>query len=318
MLFHLITLYVHTMKGINDMSFCVKNLSKRYKKKSILNNLDFEVETGKSVGLLGPNGAGKTTFIRCCNGLSKMNSGEVSFNNINLKTNFVDYISNISVIFDKSHFYDELSGRQNLKMICKLKACDNSFIDNVSTEVGLEKRIDDKVKNYSFGMKKRLQVAASLIGNPQLIFLDEPFNGLDLNSTKCFVNMFEKIKRNNVTLIVSTHNIQVLDKLVDIVYIINDGDIVGVVEEDSIHDKVLEISSSNNGILRMVEQANIQFELINEKSNKFFIRVKSEVLFDVISIIMSSNIKVNDIKTYKYIEYYYSELLGEYSNEQII
>ena len=299
------------------MSFCVKKLKKSYNKKVVLNDFDFKVETGKSVGLLGPNGAGKTTFIRCSTGLSKITGGEITFNGLDIKTNFVEYISNISVIFDKSHFYEDLSGRDNLKIVCNLKSCDVALIDKVSIEVGLEKRLDDRVRNYSYGMKKRLQVAASLLGSPKLIFLDETFSGLDINATTSFINMFVKIRKDNVSLVISTHNISVLDKLVDQVYIINNGRVVGFIEEDNIHDKVIEITCTQKELLKLIEHSKIQVELVKEEIDKIFLKVKDSVTMDLMHFIMNTNLKINNVKTLKYLEFYYSELLGEYSNDQI-
>ncbi|MBI9010354.1 MAG: ABC transporter ATP-binding protein [Tenericutes bacterium] len=298
------------------MGLEIRGISKFYGKKKVLSNVSIDIEEGKSIGLLGPNGAGKTTLIRCCIGLSKQFSGQIVYNNIDIKKDFISYITNISVIYDRSHFYEMISGKCNLEMISRLKCKSIEEVNDVLQYVGLKNRKADKVKKYSLGMKKRLQIAASLIGKPELIFLDEPFSGLDYTSTNAFVKLYQSIKEDNVSLVVSTHNIDVLHKLVDKIYVIFNGEIIGCVLEEEINDEVIIINTSDNSYVNEYKLKELGIVILKKTDKQLKLRLHNfklkSMLYNVI------NADVNNMKTIKYIEYYYSELIGGFSSEQIL
>ncbi len=300
------------------MSLIVKGLKKSYGKKTVLENINLNITKGVSIGLLGPNGAGKTTLVRCCTGLSKFKSGEVIIGSNSISSHFIDYISEISIIFDKSHFYENLTGYQNLLMCYDLKGVEKSGLDDIVEVVGMTNRIHEKVSKYSFGMKKRLQVAMSLIGNPSYIFLDEPFNGLDLNATNAFVKLFKTIKDRGVSLIISTHNISVLDELVDELFILFNGSIIGQVKGRDIHDQIVKIELESTTKVNYDSELDPKFTLIDMTDEKIVLRCDGDTSIYKSSFLEKVKKYVRKITIEKYIEFYYSSLLGGDNCEQIV
>ena len=157
----------------------VKNLKKVIGKREIIKNLNFTVKEGEIYGFLGPNGAGKTTTIRMLVGLISQTSGEVRICGANLKDNKEKALKDVGAVVENPELYKYLSGRENLMQIARIRKVSKEEVEELIKLVGLENRINDKVKKYSLGMKQRLGLAAALIGNPKLLILDEPTNGLD-------------------------------------------------------------------------------------------------------------------------------------------
>ena len=152
-----------------------KGLIKSFKGKNVVNNLNLKVMRGDVYGFLGRNGQGKTTTIRMITGLISPDSGNVTIDGFNIKTDFIKAISHIGAIVESPTFYDYLSGYDNLKLMANLiPGILKSRIDEVLEIVGLKNRSKDKVKTYSLGMKQRLGLANALLNNPKLIILDEP------------------------------------------------------------------------------------------------------------------------------------------------
>jgi ABC-2 type transport system ATP-binding protein len=158
----------------------LKNARKDIGKKTIIHDLSLEVFPGEVFGFLGPNGAGKTTTIRMIVGLMGITSGEVLINGISIQKDFEKAIQHVGAIVENPEMYKFLTGYQNLLHYARMaKGVTKERIDEVVKLVGLEKRIHDKVKTYSLGMRQRLGLAQALLHRPSLLILDEPTNGLD-------------------------------------------------------------------------------------------------------------------------------------------
>jgi ABC-2 type transport system ATP-binding protein len=158
----------------------VKDLCKSFGKNQILNNVNFEVGPGDVFGFLGPNGAGKTTTVRAVLGLIRPDRGTITINGYSIKDSFKQAISHVGAVVETPKFYNYLSGYQNILLIANLhRNIPKGKIDLTLEKVGLYERAQDLVGTYSLGMKQRLGIARTLINDPQLIFLDEPMNGLD-------------------------------------------------------------------------------------------------------------------------------------------
>lgn len=219
----------------------VKNLEKRLGKRKIIDGVSFDVEAGEIFGFLGPNGAGKTTTIRMLVGLIHPNAGDILIGGKNLKKEREEALSSVGAVVENPELYKYLSGRENLMQIARIRKVPKSEIEELIRLVGLEERIDDKVKKYSLGMKQRLGVAAALIGNPKLLILDEPTNGLDPSGILDFREIVKKAAREKgIAVFVSSHILSEVQQLCDRVAFINKGVIQSV---ENIKDNTMETDS---------------------------------------------------------------------------
>ena len=202
----------------------VKNLRKVIGKREIIKDLNFTVKEGEIYGFLGPKGAGKTTTIRMLVGLISQTSGEVKICGVNLRKNKEKALKNVGAVVENPELYKYLSGRENLMQIARIRKVSKQEVEELIKLVGLQDRIDDKVRKYSLGMKQRLGLAAALIGNPKLLILDEPTNGLDPSGIIDFRNIVKSLARkNNMAVFVSSHILSEVQQLCDKVAFINEG-----------------------------------------------------------------------------------------------
>lgn len=206
----------------------IVGLSKSYGERKVLKNLNFEVYAGEIFGFIGPNGAGKSTLIRIISGLSSPTSGEVFICGKSVQKNFEQAVANIGVVMENCQLYAYMTGRQNLNYFASLiKGIKKDDIDRIIKTVGLENRIDDKVRTYSYGMRQRLGLAQALLNNPRLLILDEPTNGLDVNGV---IELRRTLKilaaKNNMGIFMSSHVLSEMEQLCDTVAIFDRGSIL--------------------------------------------------------------------------------------------
>ncbi|BFK82737.1 ABC transporter ATP-binding protein [Clostridium baratii] len=207
----------------------VKGLKKVIGKREIIKDLNFSVKEGEIYGFLGPNGAGKTTTIRMLVGLILPTAGEVKICGENLKNNKEKALKDVGAVVENPELYKYLSGRENLMQIARIRGVSKEEVQDLIKLVGLENRINDKVKKYSLGMKQRLGLAAALIGNPKLLILDEPTNGLDPSGIIDFRKIVKQAaKERGMAVFVSSHILSEVQQLCDRVAFINNGVIKAV------------------------------------------------------------------------------------------
>lgn len=207
----------------------VKGLKKVIGKREIIKDLNFSVKEGEIYGFLGPNGAGKTTTIRMLVGLILPTAGEVKICGENLKNNKEKALKDVGAVVENPELYKYLSGRENLMQIARIRGVSKEEVQDLIKLVGLENRINDKVKKYSLGMKQRLGLAAALIGNPKLLILDEPTNGLDPSGIIDFREIVKQAaKERGMAVFVSSHILSEVQQLCDRVAFINNGVIKAV------------------------------------------------------------------------------------------
>ena len=203
-------------------------LSKSYGDRKVLRNLNFEVYAGEIFGFIGPNGAGKSTLIRIISGLTPPTEGEVFICGDSVQKNFERAVSHIGVVMENCQLYSYMTGRQNLNYFASLvKGITKDNIENVIRTVGLENRIDDRVRTYSYGMRQRLGLAQALLNNPKLLILDEPTNGLDVNGV---IELRRTLKilsaKNNMGIFISSHVLSEMEQLCDTVAVFDRGSIL--------------------------------------------------------------------------------------------
>jgi len=213
----------------------VKGLQKSYKKLHVLKGVDFEVEKGSIFALLGSNGAGKTTIVRILTTLLKQDSGTVAVNGFNVAIK-PDYVRQSISLTGQFAAVDEiLTGRENLIMIAKLRHLANprQVADHLLNRFGLTDAADRSVSTYSGGMRRKLDIAMSLVGKPQLIFLDEPTTGLDPEGRIEVWKTVKELADNGTTVFLTTQYLDEAEQLADRIAILHEGKIIanGTLEE---------------------------------------------------------------------------------------
>ena len=229
-----------------------ENLKKQVKRKVIIDNISFSVDKGEVVGLIGPNGAGKTTIIKSILGLINLTEGKVTINGYNIKKDFVKAIEKVGAIVENPDSYMYLSGYDNLKITANnYKGITKSRIDEVTKIVGLENRIKDKVSTYSLGMRQRLGIAEAIINNPELLILDEPTNGLDVEGIIEIRNLIKDLSHQGIAIIISSHNLTEIDNLCNRIIAIKNGKMI-------VDETIEEFKTSDNGEKLSSEEAFIK------------------------------------------------------------
>mgnify|MGYP000786940014 FL=1 len=217
----------------------VKNLTKKFGKRVILDQVSVTLEEGEVVGLVGPNGAGKSTFIKSILGLYNIDEGDVKICGFDVYKQHRDALSKVGCIVENPDMYQNISGRKNLK-ICTLMndLPKNTDIDSVVHLVRMESRIDDKVKTYSLGMKQRLGLASALLNHPKLLILDEPINGLDPQGIMELRQIVRDLsKKDKMTVLISSHILAEIGQMCDRIIMIDQGKIVDSFTMDEIRAK---------------------------------------------------------------------------------
>ncbi|MBH0169061.1 ABC transporter ATP-binding protein [Fictibacillus sp. 18YEL24] len=209
----------------------LKNLTKKIKGKTIVDDLSFSVREGEIFGLLGPNGAGKTTTIRMIVGLISITDGDVIINGDNLRGNFEKAMERVGAIVENPQLYDYMTGYKNLMQYARIMPdVTKERIDEVIELVDLKYAIHDKVKTYSLGMRQRLGVAQALLHKPNVLILDEPTNGLDPQGIYDLRNYLRLLANNGTSVIVSSHMLAEMQMMCDRVAIIQNGKLVRIDE----------------------------------------------------------------------------------------
>lgn len=204
-----------------------EDLTKTYGAVDSVNQLQMQVGKGEIYGFLGPNGAGKTTTIRMLLGLIKPTTGNIKVFNRDLKTNRIDILREVGSLVESPSYYGHLTGHENLEVIRQMLQVPKKNIDEVLRIVRLEKQKDKLVKQYSLGMKQRLGIAMALLGNPKLLILDEPTNGLDPAGIQEIRELIKQLpKQYDMTVVISSHLLNEMDQIATQVGIINSGQLI--------------------------------------------------------------------------------------------
>lgn len=208
----------------------IKGLNKYFGHKKVVDDLNLELYRGEVFGFLGPNGAGKTTTIKMVMSLLQRDSGEILINGYSIDKQYEKAMACVGGIVENPETYQYMTGIQNLRQYARMRAgVTEDRIREVVRIVGLENRINDKVKKYSLGMKQRLGVAQSIMHHPDLLILDEPTNGLDPAGIKELRDILKRLAHEeNACVMVSSHLLSEMQLMCDRVGIIADGRLIGV------------------------------------------------------------------------------------------
>ena len=279
----------------------IQNLNFGFDKtKLILKNVNLKVPKGSIYGFLGSNGAGKSTTMRLIMGLFNDDQNSVKVFDTSVSTLYPEGFNKIGSLIDYPAFYDHLSGYDNLKIVCILRDLKESRIDEILELVGLSEAGNIKMKKYSLGMKQRLAIGLALISNPELLVLDEPVNGLDPQGIIEIREVLLRLsKENNITIIISSHILEELSKLVSRIGIINNKKIIEEISKEELLEKTkdkLEIVTNQveKAVMVLEEELHIQnIKVIDEKT--IYVYERLEDSGDINNTLLTSGIKIDSL-----------------------
>jgi len=276
-----------------------KNLTKKYDDFIAVNDISFEVNKGEFFGFLGPNGAGKTTTINMLIGMAKISTGNIHYNGNDLTKNIKKAQEIIGVVADESNLYDEMSGYDNLCFCGSLYGLSKLERETKATELlkrfQLIEAANKKFKAYSKGMKRKLTIAAALIHNPQILFLDEPTTGIDVASVRQIRDMIKKLNKNGTTVFLTTHYIEEAERLCDRVAFINKGKIIKI---DSVENLLNETKEANIIEVVFETNSNNKDELLKKLNQKFIGIECSLKNVNTIKIVSTEKIDISPIVSF--------------------
>jgi len=215
------------MRGHDDgrmtsTAISVRGLTKHYGDRVAVNDLDLDLPTGVVAGFVGPNGAGKTTTMAMLLGLVRPTAGAGTVLGGSI-TDPASYLPRVGALIESPAFYPALTGAENLRMFATVGRNDADGIPAILELVGLEDRADDRYRAYSLGMKQRLGIAAALLGDPELLILDEPANGLDPQGMREMRTLVGQLAESGRTVLVSSHDLSELEQVCDWLLLIDTG-----------------------------------------------------------------------------------------------
>jgi ABC-2 type transport system ATP-binding protein len=212
---------------MNDYIVETHGLTKRFGERIAVDHVDLRIPRGSAFGYLGPNGAGKTTLIRMLLGLTTASSGTMRLLGRPVPAERAEALARVGAIVEEPRFHPCLTGRENLEIVAAARGREaHARIDGTLDRVGLVARADDRVKKYSLGMRQRLGVARALLGDPDLLILDEPTNGLDPAGILEFRGLVRRLVGEGRTVVLSSHLLDEVEKICDAVAIVDRGRVV--------------------------------------------------------------------------------------------
>lgn len=205
------------------MTIEFKNVTKKFKDIIILNNINLTFESGNIYGLFGRNGSGKSVFLKLLCGFYTPSVGEILYNGENLNKK-LEFPPNTRALIEKPNFFPDLTGFENLKFLAEIQnKITNKEINDILEFLGLEKDKNKKYSKYSLGMKQKLGIAQVLMENPDVIVLDEPFNGVENVTVLKIIDYLKEEAKKGKLIFISTHIMEDLEKLTDKIYYFDNG-----------------------------------------------------------------------------------------------
>jgi ABC-2 type transport system ATP-binding protein len=249
-------------------AIAVRGLRKSYGDLEAVRGVDFEIEQGEVFGLLGPNGAGKTTTVEILEGYRRRDAGEVSVLGHDPQSPGPDFRQRIGVVLQQSEVWANITVRETHWMFAGYYARPRD-IDEVIELVGLSEKRDARVKTLSGGQKRRLDLGLALVGDPDLVFLDEPTTGFDPAARRAAWEMIRSLRLLGKTVLLTTHYLDEAEQLADRVAVMREGMIVkiGTPRELTTADLEVEIRFRRNGedvLIRTTEPTRVLHELTGE------------------------------------------------------
>jgi ABC-2 type transport system ATP-binding protein len=267
---------------MNDFIVETQSLTKRFGSRVAVDGVDLRIPRGSAFGYLGPNGAGKTTLIRMLLGLTSASSGTMQLRGLPVPERRAEALAGVGAIVEEPRFHPFLTGRENLEIVAAAREpAAHGRIEGALDLVGLAARADERVKQYSLGMRQRLGVARALLGNPELLILDEPTNGLDPAGILEFRGLVRRLVGEGRTVVLSSHLLDEVEKICDAVAIVDHGRVVWQGPIDAIHDgtrTVLVAVDDESAALALLDRHEVEVT-----ADGLLVRLSAEAGSDVVA-----------------------------------
>ena len=287
----------------------INKLTKSFKGKKVVEDVDIYMDEGESIGLLGPNGAGKSTTISMISSLLKPTSGDVKLNGKSTIKNPAEIRRILGVVPQEIALYEELSAHENLKFFGEIYGVKRNVLEqriqNVLDMVGLKKRQKELVKTFSGGMKRRVNIAAALLHNPEILILDEPTVGIDPQSRNHILETVKKLNRENgTTVLYTSHYMEEVEQLCERVYIMDHGRVVAAGSKEELlsilssEDTIqINLSDTNDEVVEKIKSIK-NIRRVDETKNGIRIISKkgSNILSDLVHAVESESIQLTNFQ----------------------
>ncbi len=253
----------------------VKNLSKSFNNRSVLKSISFHVGQGEIVGFIGPNGAGKSTTMKCIGNLFFSDEGTIEICGYDLNRETSNALSKIGTLIEEPGLYNDLSGMEHIKLFAGLRGCSKEKQAEIISFMDLGDGVNRKVNEYSVGMRQRLGLGLALLGDPEILILDEPMSGLD--PTGVF-ELRKKLRylcdKKGISILLSSHQLSEVDKMADRILMINEG--VVFTPADELQElRQYEVTLKNDW-KELKEKSNINLPFMAESIGNEKVRVTVE------------------------------------------
>lgn len=280
-----------------DSILSLKNLRKHFESQKAVDDISLEIERGQIFGLLGPNGAGKTTLIRMITGIFYPDQGEIFFDGKKFDPQLD--VAKIGYMPEERGLYKKMKVGEQALYLAQLKGLDKQAakqkIENWFGRFGMESWWDKKVEDLSKGMGQKLQFVTTVLHDPSLIILDEPFSGLDPVNSNLIKDEIFRLAQQGSTIIFSTHRMEQVEEICNHIALVNRGKKIldGTVQEIKQHYKQHQYSVSGHGIEKLsLEQA--PFTVVSQKENTLVIQIAAQNnSSDVLRFLLDRNIQIN-------------------------
>lgn len=285
----------------------IKNLVKRYKGNTAVDNINFHIEKGELFGLLGPNGAGKSTTISMLSGILKPSSGNIYINGNDVVEKNMMVKKILGLVPQDIALYPTLSAKENLMFWGKMYGVPKVVLKNRVSEVlqivGLEERKNEMIKNYSGGMKRRINIGAALLHNPEILIMDEPTVGIDPQSRNHILETVKKLNQEGMTVIYTSHYMEEVEYICNQIGIMDKGKLIAFGNKDDIKKTVInkeKIEIKLSQITPMIgetikELPSVEKLIIKDRDITIYSKGNGELLADIISITNKAKIKILSI-----------------------
>ena len=277
------------------------NITKKYGNQVAINNVNMTIKKGEIYGFIGQNGAGKTTLIRLITGLIHKTGGEIELLGATGENELNKSRTMVGSLIETPSFYTNMTARENLEVSRLVRNIPGKkCIDEVLELVGLKDVEKKKVKNFSLGMRQRLGIANALMGNPKLLILDEPINGLDPMGIVEIRELLKKInKEKDMTILISSHILSELSELATTYGIISNGKLIEEITAEQLAEKCrqyidLKVDDTSRAVTLLERELGISdYEVLEDKKIKVFSNLEN--IGEVNSILSKSGVIVESI-----------------------
>jgi len=208
----------------------VRDLTKRYNRIPVVNDVSFTLEPGQVLGYLGPNGAGKSTTVKILTGLIEPTSGRILFQGRDVRDDWSGFLSHVGYVPEEPHLYPQLSGREYLQLVGRLRGTERRVLERRMDELlrlfSLWEDRHSPLSSYSKGMRQKILLSAALLHDPDLLILDEPFSGLDVNAALVLRTLVKALADAGKMILYCSHVLEVVEKVCTQVVILRSGKVV--------------------------------------------------------------------------------------------